>query len=126
LIKHSKLPVEQLKVLNEQLINFYSSANLLNLYEQLKLTKPIDHSNLTVTFQKQTDDLIENYVTIEQRILQYIELLENIRQKTDQYQLAKEHAENSIEQAKQLVQLNETIILPLDNEQIVVVLQKYK
>ncbi|CAF4468439.1 unnamed protein product [Rotaria socialis] len=126
LIKHSKLPVEQLKVLNEQLINFYASPNLLNLYEQLKLSKPIDHSNLTVTFQKQTDDLIENYVSIEQRILQYIELLENIRQKTDQYQLAKEHAENSIEQAKQLVQLNETIILPLDNEQIIVVLQKYK
>ncbi|CAF1221360.1 unnamed protein product [Rotaria sordida] len=126
LTKHSKLPIEQLKIITEQLINFYSSPNLLNLYEQLKLSKPINHSNLTLIYQKQTDDLIEYYLAIKQQLLQYIELLENIQQKTNQYQLIKQIAENSIEKAKQLVTIDETILLPLDSEQIIIMLQKYK
>ncbi|CAF5057180.1 unnamed protein product, partial [Rotaria sp. Silwood1] len=126
LTKHSLLPIEQLKILTEQLINFYSSTNLINLYEQLKLSKPINHSNLTLIYQKQTDDLIEYYLLIKQRLLEYLELLENIQQQTNQYQSTKQIAENSIEKAKQLITINETIILPLDNQQIIVMLQKYK
>ncbi|CAF2636953.1 unnamed protein product [Rotaria sp. Silwood2] len=126
LTKHSKLPIEQLKILTEQLINFYSSPNLLNLYEQLKLSKPVNHSNLTLIYQKQTDDLIEYYLLIKQRLLQYLELLENIQQQTNQYQLAKQIAESSIEKTKQLITIDETIILPLDSQQIIVMLKKYK
>jgi len=126
LTEHSKLPIEQLKTLTEQLIQFYSSANLLNVYEQLKVSKPRNDSNVILIFQKQTDEVIENYLLIKQRILQYIELLESIQQQTNQYQLAKQIAENSIEKAKQLVTLDENTILPLDNQQIEIILQKYK
>jgi hypothetical protein len=125
--EHSKMPIEQFKLLNQQLIHFYSSANLMNLYEQLKLTKQInEHSNVTKIFQRQTDELIENYILMKERILQHIEILENIQQQTEKYQEAKEKAENSIEKAKELVTLEENTILPLDNQQIEIMLQKYK
>jgi len=125
--EHSKMPIEQLKLLNQQLIHFYSSANLMNLYEQLKLTKQInEHSNVTKIFQRQTDELIENYILMKERILQHIEILEEIQQQTDKYQDAKQKAENAIEKAKELVTLEENTILPLDNQQIEIMLQKYK
>jgi predicted house-cleaning NTP pyrophosphatase (Maf/HAM1 superfamily) len=121
------MPIEQLKSLNQQLIQFYSSANLLHLYEQLKLTKNINqHSNTTMIFQRQTNDLIENYLSIKDRILQHIEILEKIQQQTNKYQTAKEKAENTIEKAKELVTLEENTILPLDDQQIETMLQKYK
>lgn len=126
LIDHSILPIEQLKALNEQIINFYSSPNLLNLYEKLKLSKPISDSNFSIKFQQQTDELITKHLLIREQILQYIRLLENIQQQTDQYQLAKRNAENLIERAKQLVTLNESIILPLDSQQVEIILKKYK
>ena len=125
--EHSKLPVEQFKTLNEQLIRFYSSPNLQHLYEQLKLTKNINHnSNTTRIFQRQTDELVENYRGIKERILQHIEILEKIQQQTNKYQLAKQKAEHSMEKAKELVTLEENTILPLDNQQIELMLQKYK
>lgn len=124
--KHSKLPVDQLISLNEQLINFYSSPSLINVYEQLKLSKPTTHSNITAVFQKQTDDIIENYLAIKQRIIEYIQSLQNIQQQTDEYQQAKQKAEDSIEKAKELVKLDESVILPLDNQQIIILVQKYK
>ena len=55
-----------------------------------------------------------------------MELLEKIQQQTNKYQLAKQKAENSIEKAKELVTLEENTILPLDNQQIEIILQKYK
>jgi len=125
--EHSNMPIEQLKLLNQQLIQFYSSPNLFNLYEQLKLDKNLHkHSNTTMIFQRQTDELIENYLGIKDKILQHIEILENIQQQTQKYQLAKQKAENSIEKAKELVTLEENTILPLDNQQIEIMLQKYK
>jgi hypothetical protein len=117
LIEHSNLPIEQLKMITQQLIDFYSSINLLNL------TKP---KNQTLIYEKQTDELIENYLLIKHRILQYIDLLENIQQLTNKYQLAKQLAENSIEKAKKLIILDEHIMLPLDNQLIEIMLQKYK
>ncbi|CAF4660902.1 unnamed protein product, partial [Rotaria sp. Silwood2] len=76
--------------------------------------------------QRQTDELIENYLLIKDKILQHINLLEKIQQQTHQYQLAKQIAENSIEKAKELVTLEENTILPLDNQQIEFLLKKYK
>jgi len=117
LIEHSNLPIEQLKIITEQLINFYSSINLLNF------SKP---KNSILIYQKQTDELMENYLLIKQRILQYRDLLENIQQQIKKYYLVKQIAENSIEKAKELITLNENIILPLDNQLIENMLQKYK
>jgi hypothetical protein len=117
LIEHSNLPIEQLKIIIEQLIDFYSSTNVLNLCKS---------RNQTSIYQKQTDELIENYLLIKQRILQYIDLLENIEQITHKYQSTKSIAENSIEKAKELIKLDENIILPLDNQLIEIMLQKYK
>jgi hypothetical protein len=77
-------------------------------------------------FQRQTDELIENYLLMKEKILQHIQILENIQQQTNKYQLAKQKAENSIEKAKELVTLEENTILPLDNQQIEIMLQKYK
>ncbi|CAF3599478.1 unnamed protein product [Adineta steineri] len=125
--EHSTMPIEEFKLLNQQLINFYSSPNLLNLYEQLKLTKHINkHSNITKNFQRQTDELIDNYNSIKDRILQHMNLLENIQQDTEKYQVAKQKAEDSIEKAKELVKLEENTILPLDHQQLDIMLQKYK
>jgi predicted house-cleaning NTP pyrophosphatase (Maf/HAM1 superfamily) len=121
------MPIEQLKTLNQQLIQFYSSPNLFNLYEQLKLEKNLKkHSNTTMIFQRQTDELIENYLGMKEKIIQHMEILAKIQQQTEKYQLAKQKAENSIEKAKELVILEENTILPLDNQQIEIMLQKYK
>ncbi|CAF4372466.1 unnamed protein product, partial [Adineta steineri] len=54
--EHSKLPIEQLKFINKQLVEFYSSANLLDIYEHLKLSKPRNDSNLSLIFEKQTNE----------------------------------------------------------------------
>jgi len=125
--EHSQMPIEKFKLLNQQLIQFYSSPNLLNLYEQLKLDKNLNkHSNTTSIFQRQTDELIENYLLIKDKILQYIQILENIQQQTNKYQLSKQKAENTIDKAKQLVIFEENTILPLNNQQIEIMLQKYK
>ncbi|CAF2993985.1 unnamed protein product [Rotaria sp. Silwood2] len=125
--EHSNMPIEQIKLLHQQLIEFYSSSNLNNLYEQLKLDKNKQHNtNIIKIVQRQTDELIENYLLIKDKILQHINLLEKIQQQTHQYQLAKQIAENSIEKAKELVTLEENTILPLDNQQIEFLLKKYK
>ncbi|CAF1104230.1 unnamed protein product [Adineta ricciae] len=125
--EHSRMPVEQFKTLNQQLIQFYSSNNLVNLYEQLKLTKhPNEHSTITKGFQRQTDELIENYTTMKERILQHLEILEKIQKQTEKYQAAKQKAEDIIDKAKDLVTVEENTILPLDNQQIEILLQKYK
>ncbi len=125
--EYSQMPIEQLKTLNQQLIQFYSSPNLFNLYEQLKLEKNLKkHSNTTMIFQRQTDELIENYLGMKEKIIQHMEILAKIQQQTEKYQLAKQKAENSIEKAKELVILEENTILPLDNQQIEIMLQKYK
>ena len=124
--EHSRLPIDPLQSLTAQLIQFYSSSNLLNLYEQLKLAKAVNHSDVTRVFQQQTDELIESYLSMRQRLLQYLELLANIQQQTDKYQMDKQNAENVIEKAKDLVTLEENTILPLDNDRIEAILQKYK
>jgi hypothetical protein len=101
--EHSNLPIEQLKILTKQLIDFDSSINLLNI------------SKSTSIYQKQTDELIENYL---QRIIQY--------KNTQQYQLAKQNAENSIAKVKKLFTLDENLILPLDNQLIEIMVEKYQ
>jgi len=127
LIEHSQMPIEQFKSLNQQLIQFYSSPNLFHLYEQLKLDKNLHkHSNTTMIFQRQTDELIENYHLIKEKILQHMQILDKIQQQTTKYQLAKQKAEYSIDKAKELVTLEENTILPLDHQQIELMLQKYK
>jgi len=127
LLQHQNLPIEQLQTSNQQLIQFYSSINLLHLYEQLKLdVNSNKHSNTTMIFQKQTDDLVENHRLMKEKILQYMEILKQIQQKLSKYQLAKQTAEKSLEKAKELVTLEENTILPLDNQQIEVLLEKYK
>ncbi|CAF1587078.1 unnamed protein product [Rotaria magnacalcarata] len=127
LIEHLNMPIEQMRVLNQQLIEFYSPSNLNHLYEQLKLDKNTQHnSNITTIVQRQTDDLIENYLSIKEKIFQHINLLEKIEQQTTKYQAAKEKAEISIEKAKELVTLEENTILPLDDQQIEIMLNKYK
>jgi hypothetical protein len=127
LIEHSQIPIEQFKSLNQQLIQFYSSPNLFHLYEQLKLDKNLHkHSNTTMIFQRQTDELIENYHLIKEKILQHMQILDKIQQQTTKYQLAKQKAEYSIDKAKELVTLEENTILPLDHQQIELMLQKYK
>ncbi|CAF1503793.1 unnamed protein product [Adineta steineri] len=124
--EHSTLPIEQLKFINKQLVEFYSSANLLDIYEHLKLSKPRNDSNLSLIFEKQTNELIEYYLLIKQRILESIKILENIQHQTNNYQISKQIAENSIEKAKELIVLNENIILSLDDQKIENLLQKYK
>ncbi|CAF1012011.1 unnamed protein product [Rotaria sp. Silwood1] len=125
--EHSNISIEQIKLLSQQLIEFYSSKNLNQLYEQLKLDQHKQHNtNITKIVQRQTDELIENYLLIKEKILQHINLLEKIQQQTNQYQLAKQKAENSMEKAKELVTLEENTILPLDNQQIEIMLKKYK
>ena len=125
--EHEQMPVEELKALNQQLIQFYSSANLVHLYEQLKLDQNMHrHSNTTMIFQRQTDDLIENYLSIKERIRQLMEILQRIEEQTTKYQFAKQRAQDIIEKAKELVTLEENTILPLDNQQIEIMLQKYK
>jgi hypothetical protein len=125
--EHSNMPIEQLKSFNQQLIQFYSSPNLFHLYEQLKLDKNIHkHSNTTMIFQRQTDELVENYHLIKEKILQHMEILDKIQQQTNKYQLAKEKAESVIDKAKELVTLEENTILPLDHQQIEIMIQKYK
>jgi hypothetical protein len=101
--EHSNLSIEQLKIFTQQLIDFDSSINLLNI------------SKSTSIYQKQTDDLIENYLLIQQRIIQL-----------EEYQFAKHNAENSIEKAQALFTLDENIILPLDNQSIEILVQKYQ
>lgn len=115
--EHSNLPIEQFKIISKQLINFYSSINLLNISKS---------SNQPLIYEKQTNELIENYLSIKQRIIQYLDLLENIQQLTNKYQISKQNAENSIEKAKELIQLDENIILPVDIQLIENILQKYK
>ncbi|CAF0847061.1 unnamed protein product [Rotaria sordida] len=125
--EHNNMPIEQIKLLNQKLIEFYSSSNLKHLYEQLNLNKNKQHNtNIIKIVQRQTDELIENYLLIKEKILQHINLLEKIQQQTHQYQLAKQKAENSIEKAKELVTLEENTILPLDNQQIEIMLKRYK
>ena len=124
--EHSELPVEQFKIITEQLIQFYSSPNLLNLYEQLKFSVPIKHSNLTSIFQSQANELIENYLAMKEKILHYMALLENIKQPTTEYQSIKQLVKYSIEKAKELVTLEQNIILPFDNQQIEIMLEKYQ
>jgi hypothetical protein len=77
-------------------------------------------------FQRQTDELIENYHLIKEKILQHMQILDKIQQQTTKYQLAKQKAEYSIDKAKELVTLEENTILPLDHQQIELMLQKYK
>ncbi|CAF4101504.1 unnamed protein product, partial [Rotaria sordida] len=125
--EHNNMPIEEIKLLNQKLIEFYSSSNLKHLYEQLNLNKNKQHNtNIIKIVQRQTDELIENYLLIKEKILQHINLLEKIQQQTHQYQLAKQKAENSIEKAKELVTLEENTILPLDNQQIEIMLKRYK
>lgn len=121
------MPAEAIKSLSQQLIEFYSMKNLQNLYEQLKLAKNAQHnSNITKIIQRQTDELLENYVSMKEKIFQHMNLLEKIQQQTTKYQLAKEKAENTIEKAKEMVTLEENTILPLDHQQIEIMLNKYK
>ncbi|CAF4473955.1 unnamed protein product [Rotaria socialis] len=127
LIEHLNMPIEQMRVLNQQLIEFYSPSNLNHLYEQLKLDKNTEHnSNITEIVQRQTDELIENYLSIKEKIFQHMNLLEKIEQQTNKYQSAKEKAKLAIEKAKELVTLEENTILPLDDQQIELMLNKYK
>lgn len=127
LIEHAGMPIEELKSLNEQLIQFYSSPNLMHLYEQLKLDQRLHpHTNTTMIFQRQTDELMENYHAIKDRIRQMMEILQRIEQHTKRYQLAKDQALNTMDKAKELVSLEENTILPLDKQQIELMLQKYK
>ncbi|CAF2651984.1 unnamed protein product [Rotaria sp. Silwood2] len=60
------------QLLNQQLVGFYLSTNLFHLYEQLNLEKHI-HRNLNIIniFQRQTIDLIENYLLNKEKILAY-------------------------------------------------------
>ncbi|CAF4403746.1 unnamed protein product, partial [Adineta steineri] len=76
--------------------------------------------------EKQTNELIEYYLLIKQRILESMKTLENIQHQTNNYQISKQIAENSIEKAKELIVLNENIILSLDDQKIENLLQKYK
>lgn len=125
--EHSAMPIEELKGLNQQLIHFYSSNNLISLYEQLKLTKHMNkHSTITKIFQRQTEELLDSYVSMKERLLQHLEILHAIQQQTEKYQLAKQKADNTMEKAKELVTLEENTILPLDQQQIEEMLQKYK
>ena len=126
LVEHAELPIEPFRSLSEQLIQFYSSPNLLKLYEQFKLAQTINHSRTTAIFQEQTDQIIEEYVEIKERILQLMRIFEQILQLEEQYQLEKQAAENAIERAKELVSLEENTILPLDSEQIGMLRQKYQ
>lgn len=127
LIEHSKMPIDALKSSNQQLIHFYSSNELSGLYKDLQLeANTSHHSNTTSIFQRQTDDLIENHRLMKERLIQHIAILEKIQLQRDRYQLAKEKALSSIELAKELVTLEENTILPLDNGQIEIMLQKYK
>ena len=127
LVEHAAMPVEELKSLNQQLIQFYSSPNLVHLYEQLKLDQKMhQHTNTTMIFQRQTEELMENYHSIKERIRQLMEILQRIEQQTKKYQQARERAQTTLEKAKELVTLEENTILPLDNEQIEIMLQKYK
>jgi hypothetical protein len=124
--EHSELPIEQFRSLSEQLIQFYSSPNLLKLYEQFKLAQTIHHSQTTAIFQEQTDQIIEDYVDIKERILQLIKSFEQILHLDEQYQLDKQAAENAIDTAKELASLEENTILPLNNQQIAILLQNYQ
>ena len=125
--EHSNMPIEKIKSLNQQLIDFYSSTNLFHLYQQLKLEKSVDqYSDVTMIFKRQIDELIENYVLIKEKIIQHMKVLEDIQQQINEYQLKKENVEYCLEKAKELVTLEENTILPLDNQQIEIILQKYK
>lgn len=125
--EHSKMPIDQIKLLNQKLIHFYSSGNLLHLYEQLKIDKSThQNSNIKNIFQRQTDELVENYTSMKDKILQHMDLLDKIQQLTNKHRLAKQKAEHAIEKAKELVTLEENTILPLDNQQIEIMLKKYK
>lgn len=127
LVEHEAMPVDELKSLNQQLIQFYSSPNLVHLYEQLKLDQKMhQHTNTTMIFQRQTEELMENYHSIKDRIRQLMEILQRIEQQTKKYQIAKENALNTLDKAKELVTLEENTILPLDNQQIEIMVQKYK
>ena len=126
LVEHAELPVEQFRSLSEQLIQFYSSPNLLKLYEQFKLAQTINHSQTTAIFQVQTDQIIEEYVEIKERILQLMKSFEQILYLEDRYQLEKQAAEKAIEKAKELASLEENTILPLNNEQIAILLRNYQ
>ena len=127
LIEHSTMPIESLKSSNQKLIHFYSSSNLSKLYEQLDLPQTNrQHSNTTAIFQRQTDELIDTYHAMKERLLQHMEVLSKIQKQTEQYQLAKQKAEQMIEKAKELVTLEENTILPLDSGQVELMLQKYK
>lgn len=127
LTEHATMPIESLQASNQQLIHFYSSSNLSKLYEQLDLPQTNrQHSNTTTIFQRQTDELIDNYHAMKERLHQHMEILRKIQQQTEQYELAKQKAEQTIEKAKELVTLEENTILPLDHAQVEVMLQKYK
>lgn len=127
LIEHAGMPIEEFQSLNEQLIQFYSSPNLVHLYEQLKLDQRLHpHANTTMIFQRQTDELMENYHAIKDRIRQMMEILQRIEQHKKKYQIAKDQALTTLDKAKELVSLEENTILPLDKQQIEIMLQKYK
>lgn len=126
LAEHAELPIEQFRSLSEQLIQFYSSPNLLKLYEQFKLAQTINHSQTTAIFQEQTDQIIEEYVESKERILQLIRSFEQILHLDERYQLEKQAAEKAIEKAKELASLEENTILPLNNEQIAILLRNYQ
>jgi hypothetical protein len=127
LIEHADLPINGLTDANRKLIEFYTSDDLRQLYEQLHV--PLtdhQHSNTTSIFKRQTDELVDNHRTIRERIVQHMNNVKQIQKQTEQYRSAKIKAEQTIDKAKELVTFDENTILPLDNDQIELLLQHYK
>lgn len=124
--EHSALPIDLLQSNNEKLIEFYGSNDFNQLYDLLNLPKNHRHSNTTSIFQRQTDDLIENHRLIRERLLHQLEILGQIQEQTVVYENARQTAQETVEAAKDMVTFEENTILPLDNQQIELMLKKYK
>lgn len=104
LIEHSALPIDAFQSVAEQLIEFYSSPNLLNFYERLKFSRPSTFRSETARiYRDQTDEIVDAYRSMKTRLLQFLQL-----------ELERKAAQDAIEKAKILLRFDETPRLSLD------------
>jgi hypothetical protein len=116
--EYSRLPFDRLQSLGKQLTQYYSSANLLDVYEQLKGTRVLQ----TTTVDCQSSAIIDRCHRTNERVRQWL----NIGVLLEQHETHRRTAQTLVEQIQQCVQLNENLLLPLNKNELDDIRQTYQ
>lgn len=126
LLEHSNLPIDLFRSLSNQLIGFYSSKNLIKLYERWRQGQTHMSSETAKVFHEQTEEIVNAYEKIKERLIQLKKFFEEIQLRSEEYHNGKERAEETIEKAKKFVQTEEYQMLPLDRDEVRRIEEKFR